>query len=114
MEKEIKNQETKVVEEGKREDGKKVVKIRRGMKETTRLDHTVPSWMTSEEWFKSGQVTLAAFYMFKKEIFTVYNRRIGFKPYIQEVSGVEAIDIDERKDYELACKLAKTEDVDNE
>lgn len=50
MEKEIKKtQETTKVVEGTREDGKKVVNIRRGMKETTRLDHTVPSWMTSEE-----------------------------------------------------------------
>lgn len=59
-------------------------------------------------------VETSAFYMFKKEIFTVHNRRIGFKPYIQEVSGIEAIDIDERKDYEFACKLAETEDIDNE
>ena len=44
--------------------------------------------------------------MFKKEIFTDYNRRIGFNPYIQEVSGIEAIDIDEKKDYDLACQLA--------
>ena len=50
MEKKIKKtQETTKVTEGKREDGKKVVNRKRGMKETTRLDHTVPSWMTSEE-----------------------------------------------------------------
>lgn len=40
-------------------------------------------------------VETSAFFMFKKEIFTDYNRRIGFNPYIQEVSGIEAIDIDE-------------------
>ena len=51
-------------------------------------------------------VETSAFFMFKKEIFTVYNRRIGFNPYIQEVSGIEAIDIDERKDYEMACLYA--------
>ncbi len=50
-------------------------------------------------------VETSAFFMFKKEIFTVHNRRIGFKPYIQEVSGMEAIDIDEKKDYEMACRL---------
>lgn len=56
-------------------------------------------------------VETSAFFMFKKEIFTDYNRRIGFNPYIQEVSGIEAIDIDEKKDYDLACQLAKIEEV---
>lgn len=59
-------------------------------------------------------VETSAFFMFKKEIFTVYNRRIGFNPYIQEVSGIEAIDIDEPKDFELACKLAEAEGIVNE
>ena len=59
-------------------------------------------------------VETSAFFMFKKEIFTVLNRRIGFKPYIQEVSGIEAVDIDEQKDYDLACKLAEVEDLENE
>lgn len=59
-------------------------------------------------------VETSAFFMFKKEIFTVHNRRIGFKPYIQEVSGIEAVDIDEQKDYDLACKLAEVEDLENE
>lgn len=56
-------------------------------------------------------VETSAFFIFKKEIFTVHNRRIGFKPYIQEVSGIEAIDIDEQKDYDLACKLAEAEGI---
>ncbi len=54
----------------------------------------------------------SAFFMFKKEIFTIYRRRIGFNPYIQEVSGIEAVDIDERKDYDMACMLAKAERVE--
>ncbi len=54
-------------------------------------------------------VETSAFFMFRKEIFTVHNRRIGFNPYIQEVSGLEAIDIDEKKDYELALKLVEEE-----
>lgn len=54
-------------------------------------------------------VETSAFFMFRKEIFSVYNRRIGFNPYIQEVSGIEAVDIDEPKDYELACKLAEVD-----
>jgi len=56
-------------------------------------------------------VETSAFFMFKKEIFTVHNRRIGFDPYIQEVSGIEAVDIDEKKDYDLACKLAEAEGI---
>ncbi len=56
-------------------------------------------------------VETSAFFMFEKEIFTVHNRRIGFNPYIQEVSGIEAVDIDEKKDYDLACKLAEAEGI---
>ena len=56
-------------------------------------------------------VETSAFFMFKKEIFTIHSRRIGFSPYIQEVSGIEAVDIDEKKDYELACKLAEAEEI---
>lgn len=52
-------------------------------------------------------VETSAFYMFKKDIFQKYKRRIGFRPYIQEVSGAEAIDIDEMQDYILACKMAE-------
>ncbi len=51
----------------------------------------------------------SAFFIFKKDLFINHRRRIGFYPYIQEVTGIEAIDIDERKDYELACKLAEIE-----
>ena len=54
-------------------------------------------------------VETSAFYIFKKEIFTNFRRRIGFNSYIQEVSGIESIDIDEKKDYELACKLYEVE-----
>jgi|GEM_PF-3277639 len=42
-----------------------------------------------------------------KEIFTLHHRRIGYKPYIQEVAGIEALDIDEQKDYDLAVEYAK-------
>lgn len=59
-------------------------------------------------------VETSAFFMFKKEIFTVHNRRIGFKPYIQEVSGIEAIDIDEPEDFDFACKLAEVEGIGDE
>ena len=56
-------------------------------------------------------VETSAFFIFRKEIFTEHNRRIGFTPYIQEVSGIEAVDIDEKKDYEMAVKLAEAEGI---
>ncbi len=59
-------------------------------------------------------VETSAFFMFKKEIFTEHHRRIGFNPFIQEVSGIEAVDIDEPKDFELACHLAAAEGIGNE
>ena len=52
-------------------------------------------------------VETSGFYIFKKEIFTKHNRRIGFTPYIQEVSGIEALDIDEKEDYEMALIYAQ-------
>ncbi len=54
-------------------------------------------------------VETSAFYIFRKNIFCEERRRIGYHPYIQEVSGIEAVDIDEKKDYELACKLIEVE-----
>lgn len=53
-------------------------------------------------------VETSAFYIFKKEIFTKYGRRIGFKPYIQEVEGIETVDIDTKKDYEFAVQMSET------
>lgn len=50
-------------------------------------------------------VETSAFYIFRKEVFTTHHRRIGLHPYIQEVSDIEAIDIDEKSDYEFALKL---------
>lgn len=51
-------------------------------------------------------IETSGFYIFRKEIFTKYKRRIGFKPYIQEISLVEAVDIDEEEDYNFAIKIA--------
>lgn len=56
-------------------------------------------------------VETSGFYMFKKDIFTDYGRRIGFSPYIQEVEGIEALDIDEYKDFDLAVKYAAMENI---
>lgn len=52
-------------------------------------------------------VETSGFYMFNKEIFTRNRRRIGFNPYIQEVSELEAVDIDTKEDYDFALKLVE-------
>ena len=44
-------------------------------------------------------------YVFKKDVFVKYKRRIGVKPYIKCVSLKEAVDIDNPEDFELAEAL---------
>lgn len=45
---------------------------------------------------------VSAAYVFLKETFETYHRRIGVKPYICEVSGYECIDIDYPEDFAIA------------
>lgn len=52
-------------------------------------------------------VETSGFFMFNKEIFTGHRRRIGIKPYIQEVDSIEAVDIDTKEDYEFALLISK-------
>lgn len=47
-------------------------------------------------------VETSGFFMFKKEVFALHRRRIGFTPYIQEVDNVEAVDIDTQEDFDFA------------
>jgi CMP-N-acetylneuraminic acid synthetase len=51
------------------------------------------------------KVETSAFYIFRKEVLTLYNRRIGYKPYIQVVNEIEAIDIDYPEDLQLASAI---------
>ena len=44
----------------------------------------------------------SGFYIYRKEIMTKLNRRIGEKPFIVEVSEIESIDIDEMEDFMIA------------
>lgn len=46
-------------------------------------------------------------YVFTKETFNKYNRRVGIKPYIQEVGKIEAIDIDYPEDFDIANAIYK-------
>lgn len=44
----------------------------------------------------------SGFYIYKKEIITKLNRRIGINPFLVEVSKIEATDIDELEDFQIA------------
>jgi CMP-N-acetylneuraminic acid synthetase len=46
-------------------------------------------------------------YVFSKEIFFKYGRRVGIKPYIHTVSEIESRDIDNPEDFELANAIYK-------
>lgn len=52
-----------------------------------------------------GETCIA--YVFKKETFLTYNRRVGVKPFVQEVGKIEAIDIDYPEDFEIANAVYK-------
>ena len=41
-------------------------------------------------------------YVFPRETFERYGRRVGVRPYIHEVGRIEAIDIDYPEDFALA------------
>lgn len=44
----------------------------------------------------------SGFYIYKSEVMTKLNRRIGDKPYIVEVGEIESTDIDESEDFAIA------------
>ena len=47
----------------------------------------------------------SAFYIFRKEVWTVAHQRIGEKPYMAIVDPIECIDIDNPEDFEFAEKV---------
>lgn len=44
----------------------------------------------------------SGFYIYRKNIITDMNRRIGNTPYMVEVGEIESIDIDEKEDFDIA------------
>ncbi len=44
-------------------------------------------------------------YVFRKEVFEQYKRRVGLRPYIKEIDYREAVDINTLADFELAKRL---------
>ena len=57
----------------------------------------------------------SAFFIFKKEVFTeMGKRRIGNKPYFQEINDIEAVDIDYPDDFAFAQVIAKSQQAPND
>ena len=51
----------------------------------------------------------SAFFIFRKEVFTkMGKRRIGNKPYFQEIDDIEAVDIDYPEDFKFAQAIMKS------
>ena len=48
-------------------------------------------------------------YVYTKEVFEKYHRRIGKNPYIKEVSFKEAVDINNPEDFDLAIAMLPVE-----
>ncbi len=44
----------------------------------------------------------SGFYIYRSDIITKLNRRIGNNPCLVEISGIECIDIDEKEDFDIA------------
>lgn len=51
----------------------------------------------------------SAFYVFRKEVWTVSHQRIGENPYIAIVDPIEGIDIDNPEDFEFATRVIQQE-----
>ena len=50
-------------------------------------------------------VETSGFYIFRREVMAQHGRRIGFAPKLVEVAGLETVDVDEPKDYEMAKRM---------
>lgn len=48
----------------------------------------------------------SGFYIYKKDVIYRLNRRIGEHPYLVEVNGIEAIDVDEQDDFYIADAIS--------
>jgi CMP-N-acetylneuraminic acid synthetase len=46
-------------------------------------------------------------YVFSKDVFLKYGRRVGENPYIHEIGAIEAVDIDYPEDFEMANLIYK-------
>lgn len=51
-------------------------------------------------------IETSAFYIFSRDLWGNHGRRVGFHPYIACVDPIEAVDIDEKADYDFAQIIA--------
>ena len=58
----------------------------------------IPRTQDMEPYF----IETGALYIYKREAMILHNRRCGFKPFMIEVSAMEAIDVDYKEDFEFA------------
>ena len=57
----------------------------------------------------------SAFFIFRKEVFTkMGKRRIGNKPYFQEIDDIEAVDIDYPEDFRFAQAIIESKNKKEE
>lgn len=52
-------------------------------------------------------IETSGYFAFKRELWINHKRRIGYNPYIQVVTDIEAVDIDTKEDYEFAQQVIK-------
>jgi len=52
-------------------------------------------------------IETSAFFVFRKDLWTEYGRRIGYTPYMIEVDHIEAVDIDTQDDLNYAEIIAR-------
>lgn len=50
-------------------------------------------------------IETSGFYAFESDVFRIGQRRIGDNPYVVEVSSLEAVDVDEQEDMDIANAL---------
>ncbi len=51
-------------------------------------------------------VETSAFFIFSRQLWEKHGRRIGFRPFIQEVGEIESVDIDTMEDLEFAQMIS--------
>lgn len=65
-----------------------------------------PSCVPRTQDMKPVYIETSAFFIFSKELWCEWGRRIGFNPYIATVDPIEAVDIDTWEDYYFAQVIA--------
>ena len=51
----------------------------------------------------------SGFYIYKSDVITSLNRRIGNNPYVVEVNEIESVDIDEAEDFNIAKQFYRAD-----